>query len=289
MNTTVDAALIGKMIHSKCNRHHCRNDRKLLTPKSAGPPTSLPQVEERSPPEFLHCGAWPPPPKLSKLESEGDDDKIFGPDGNMTTKKELLHAHTSASPSTLPDIDESSTSSELGSNSSADEMTITPVRSWTVTWKDLSAAVNSWKVKTDGINQDENGNEKAAAALANVIRTLVKAPYSVLKLLARHNGEAPSLRRPGEEVKEKSPRQYLFEQEIIAEGQARVEITEYIDTLIDHAEFEQGYECVWPLEDYRRKGWAKEMVAAYPVECAEFIQNVHEQSRGRRRDESETD
>jgi len=68
-----------------------------------------------------------------------------------------------------------------------------------------------------------------------------------------------------------------------------VEITEYIDSLVDHAEYEEAYACVWPLEDYRREGWAKEMVAAYLKECTVFAENVNENSRGRLRDRQESE
>ncbi|KAK5215273.1 hypothetical protein LTR47_011626 [Exophiala xenobiotica] len=137
-----------------------------------------------------------------------------------------------------------------------------------MTWEELSTAVSTWK-----INADESRQE-------NEIETSRK-PYSVLKILARHDGNG---RRWTKGTTKKSPRQNLFDQEITAEGQARVEITEYLDSLVDHAEHEEAHACVWPLEDCRREGWAKEMVAAYPKECAVFVENVNENSRGRVRD-----
>jgi hypothetical protein len=60
-------------------------------------------------------------------------------------------------------------------------------------------------------------------------------------------------------------------------------MADYLDTLADRGEFEEGYGCVWPLEDYRRGGWAKEMILAYPVECTEFVTKVREQLERKQR------
>lgn len=73
----------------------------------------------------------------------------------------------------------------------------------------------------------------------------------------------------------------LFDQELHAECQARRETADYLDNLADRGEFEEGYGCVWPLEDHRRGGWAKEMVSAYPEECVEFVKKVREQMERR--------
>lgn len=102
-------------------------------------------------------------------------------------------------------------------------------------------------------------------------------PYSVSKLLARHKSRQTYDDAP------KTASQKLFDQELKAEAQARVEITEYIDQLVDHAEYEEAYVCVWRLEEYRREGWAKEMVAAHPHESCGFIRDLNRrQSRARR-------
>lgn len=112
-----------------------------------------------------------------------------------------------------------------------------------------------------------------------------RTPYSVLKLLARHGG-GDSQRQPRQGISQ-FPRQNLFDQEIKAEGQARVEMTEYIDSLVDQAEYEEAYACVWPLEEYRRQGWATEMITAYPAESAAFIEGVNEPSSGQLVEEGE--
>lgn len=106
-----------------------------------------------------------------------------------------------------------------------------------------------------------------------------RPPYSVLKLLARHGADSQRHQEPKKRgtstAIQKFPRQNLFDQELKAEGQARVEITEYIDSLVDQAEYEEAYACVWPLEEYRRQGWATEMITAYPVETTAFVESVN--------------
>ncbi|KIW55464.1 hypothetical protein, variant 2 [Exophiala xenobiotica] len=235
MGSTVDSKLIQKMIHTA----------------------------EVSPPEFLHCGAWPPP------NEPANNEDIAVSKSTPSQGDQVVEAYSPHTP--LPDIDENgsqsqeSTGSEEVSSGSDDEIHIAPPKTANPTWEELSTAVSTWKIKADE-SRPEHEIEKS------------RTPYSVLKLLARHDGNG---QRGAKGPIKKSPRQNLFDQEITAEGQARVEITEYIDSLVDHAEYEEAYACVWPLEDYRREGWAKEMVAAYPKECTVFVENVNADSRGR--------
>jgi hypothetical protein len=179
------------------------------------------------------------------------------------------------------------------SGSSDDDLYIAPPKTANLTWEELSTAMSTWKINADE-SRPENEIETCrlrwsrslkilhnAMARADPDALLARKPYSVLELLARHDGNSQG----GDKgPTKKSARQNFFDQEITAEGQARVEITEYIDSLVDHAEYEEAYAYVWPLEDYRREGWAKEMAAAYPKECAVFVENVNEDSRRRLRD-----
>jgi hypothetical protein len=66
------------------------------------------------------------------------------------------------------------------------------------------------------------------------------------------------------------PRDALFQSEVVAECQARKEITAYIEKLTEEYEYEEAYGVIWPLEEYRRKGWAREMLFAFPQECEQF-------------------
>jgi len=49
---------------------------------------------------------------------------------------------------------------------------------------------------------------------------------------------------------------------------------EYISKLYDAAEYEEAYGCVWPLEEYRRGEWARELMIAFPKEAQDFVDNV---------------
>ncbi|KAK5203148.1 hypothetical protein LTR96_010995 [Exophiala xenobiotica] len=262
------------MIHAGCKHHHCRKHTEI----AESLPTFVRHTAELSPPEFLHCGAWPPPHEPANNEANEV------PKSAPSQGEQVVEAYPPYTP--LPDIDENgspsqeSTGSEEVSGGSDDEIHIAPPKTADLTWEELSTAVSTWKISADE-SRPENEIETS------------RKPYSVLKLLARHDGNG---RRGTKGPTKKSPRQNLFDQEIAAEGQARVEITEYIDRLVDNAEYEEAYACVWPLEDYRREGWAKEMVAAYPIECAVFVEkcavfveNVNENSRGRLRERQESE
>lgn len=54
---------------------------------------------------------------------------------------------------------------------------------------------------------------------------------------------------------------------------------EYIDALVDEGEFQDAYACIWPLEEYRRNGWAEEMIFAFPKECWQFVDMVRERQK----------
>lgn len=171
------------------------------------------------------------------------------------------------------------------------------VRPLKVTWQDLSEAVDSWKINADedleettgestngkkgtyspsGVSIERHQRVREEDLKHFITGTTTTPPYSVLKLLPRlqnhslHGLHQGSGSRSGSEGMAVS-RQSLFDQEINAEGQARVEITSYIDSLVDRGSYEEGYGWVWPLEDYRREGWSREMVRAYPGECAAFV------------------
>ncbi|KIW86313.1 hypothetical protein Z517_01709 [Fonsecaea pedrosoi CBS 271.37] len=261
MDTTVDVRSIGKMIHAGCKHHHCRKHADGRVPESAQLPTITPKVGEEWPPEFLHCGTWPPPQQPS--ESESDINIAVKP----KTKAPKQKAPVKVYPDNIPDIDGDGSDSDSNSDETSDDVADTPAEPVAVDSTELSDAIDTLKVATDDAAKsgDQNGNDKR---LTNVIHALVKAPYSVLKLVARHGNGDGSPRRGNDTSK--SPRKSLFDHEIVAESQARVEIADYLDSLIDHGDYEEGYGCVWPLEEYRRTGWAKEMIAAYPAESAEF-------------------
>ncbi|KIW19492.1 hypothetical protein PV08_00064 [Exophiala spinifera] len=209
---------------------------------------------------------------------------VNGSESATSTKNELaLDSDAYPQHSVLPGIDEielkSTDSSESVGGSYTPhnhEMRASPLSQPSKpTWSDLAAAVNTWKINDDG-SRAEGEVEKS------------RTPYSVLKLLARHGGGVDGQCRPKRGAISQSPRQNLFDREIEAEGQARVEMTEYIDSLVDRAEYEEAYACVWPLEEYRRQGWATEMVKAYPSESEAFIVGVvNEQSSGAQAEEDE--
>ncbi|OQU97486.1 hypothetical protein CLAIMM_03411 [Cladophialophora immunda] len=285
MDTTVDAKSIGKMIHAGCKHHHCRKHAKASISEPTQIPTTTPKVGGEWPPEFLHCGIWPPPQEPT--DSESDINARPKPKVKAAEKKGPVRVY----PDNIPDIDGDGSDSESGSDASDDDdeghdkagPLAAPL---TVGSTELSDAIDTLKVVANGADKDADhtGNDKR---MTNVIHALVKAPYSVLKLVARHGNSDGSPRRGNDTSK--SPRKKLFDQEVVAEGQARVEIADYLDSLIDHGEYEEGYGCVWPLEEYRRSGWAKEMVAAYPVESAEFVHKVHQECHKRHQNEPEPD
>ncbi|KIY04059.1 uncharacterized protein Z520_00751 [Fonsecaea multimorphosa CBS 102226] len=286
MDTTVDVKLIGKLIHAGCKHHHCRKHAKEQISESTQPPTTTPKVVGEWPPEFLHCGIWPPLQEPS--ESESEINIPARPKIKTTKRKGPVRVY----PDNIPDIDgggsnDSESGTDVSDYDDNDDKAATPAEPLTVGSTELSDAIDTLKISTEGADKDgdPNGNDKR---MTNVIHALVKAPYSVLKLVARHSNGDGSPRR-GNTDTSKSPRNKLFDQEVVAEGRARVEIADYLDSLIDHGDYEEGYGCVWPLEEYRRSGWAQEMVAAYPVESAEFVRKVHQECHRRNENGPEPD
>jgi hypothetical protein len=71
MDTTIDSAMIGNLIHSDCEKHHCKDT--LGARREAEPRKSI-RIGDRdlAPPEFLHCGFWPSPLRTDQKEDEQD-------------------------------------------------------------------------------------------------------------------------------------------------------------------------------------------------------------------------
>jgi hypothetical protein len=71
-----------------------------------------------------------------------------------------------------------------------------------------------------------------------------------------------------------SQRKDLFRREIAAEAQARTEVLNYVDTLVNVGDNKAVYGWIWPLENYRRFRWSEEMIKAFPEESQEFTNVV---------------
>jgi len=132
MNTTLDTELVGKMIHSNCDRHHCQNGGgKHPNPTTKEPSTSSLQAEQPAPPEFLHSGVWPP------LQSLGAE----------------LQSHASPPPPNSNDQaeeEQDSTSSDSSPDSLDDEVAPASPERMAATWIEFSEAVSSWKFNKRG-------------------------------------------------------------------------------------------------------------------------------------------
>ena len=70
----------------------------------------------------------------------------------------------------------------------------------------------------------------------------------------------------------------VFDCEIAAEAQARIEVLEFVDSLVKAGNYKEAYGWIWPLEDYRQARWSEEMIKAFPRECQEFVDSVSGQS-----------
>lgn len=68
-----------------------------------------------------------------------------------------------------------------------------------------------------------------------------------------------------------SQRKDLFRQELAAEAQARTEVLDFVDTLVNVGDYQEAYGWIWPLEEYRRNRWSEEMIKAFPEESQKFI------------------
>ncbi len=143
MGSTVDSKLIQKMIHVGCKHHHCRKHKEI----AEALPTLVQQTAEVSPPEFLHCGAWPPP------NEPANNEDIAVSKSTPSQGDQVVEAYSPHTP--LPDIDENgsqsqeSTGSEEVSSGSDDEIHIAPPKTANPTWEELSTAVSTWKIKAD--------------------------------------------------------------------------------------------------------------------------------------------
>jgi hypothetical protein len=79
-------------------------------------------------------------------------------------------------------------------------------------------------------------------------------------------------------VEDSSQRKDVFDREIAAEAQARIEALEFVDSLVKAGNYKEAYGWIWPLEDYRQVRWSEEMIKAFPRECQEFVDSVSGQS-----------
>lgn len=55
-----------------------------------------------------------------------------------------------------------------------------------------------------------------------------------------------------------------------AEAQARIEIVDFVDTMVNVGNYEEVYGWILPLEVYRQVQWSKEIIKAFPRESQEF-------------------
>jgi hypothetical protein len=100
---------------------------------------------------------------------------------------------------------------------------------------------------------------------------IATVPYAVLTLLG---DRVVNSRQAGGISQATRSRQDLFKQEILVECQARKEIVDYVESLNDVGQYEEAFECIWPLEEHRRRGWAGELLTAFPGECKRFVEKV---------------
>ena len=73
MNTTIDREMIGRMVHSDCELHHCKD---TLAANAESSKSTTIRGRDLGPPEFLHCGYWVSP----QTGDQKDDDQ----DSNCT-------------------------------------------------------------------------------------------------------------------------------------------------------------------------------------------------------------
>jgi hypothetical protein len=143
MGSTVDSKLIQKMIHAGCKHHHCRKHKEI----AEALPTLVRQTAELSSPEFLHCGARPPPHE----PANNKENEVLRSAPSQGVQ--VVGAYPPHTP--LPDIDENgsqsqeSTGSEEVSGSSGDEIHIAPPKTANLTWEELSIAISTWQINAD--------------------------------------------------------------------------------------------------------------------------------------------
>lgn len=164
MNTTVDAKLVGKLIHADCAEHHCRQGKEASHKTSAnGQPHPTAPIKERSPPEFLHCGFWPRPLTLEEVNRRNE--------AKPAESKKEPEGPVRVYPYYIPDIDGEDSDWEIPERdrhdeSDEDDMAITPAKPLRVTWDDFSDAVETIKLAPNTYNRDDDwdGEEKGASS-----------------------------------------------------------------------------------------------------------------------------
>jgi hypothetical protein len=149
------------MIHSDCSQHHCQSNNETQHTASKGQQTPASLVTERWPPEFLHCGVWPPP--RQPAESIGDvADKTALKKRKVKLPGQPVQVYPDGNPATYKDTPDSgsSNSSVNGYKSEDDDdddgMAITPAEPVTVTWDELSDAVDVLKMVPNQPPGDES-------------------------------------------------------------------------------------------------------------------------------------
>ncbi|KEF54260.1 uncharacterized protein A1O9_09426 [Exophiala aquamarina CBS 119918] len=131
-------------------------------------------------------------------------------------------------------------------------------RAWSP--EDFSNMVDSWVADFDYLSIP------TLVGLETDIAKKFKLPYSVLRLLVRKTkGEGV-----GGGPESSSQREALFNREMAAEAQARIEIADFVDTMVNVGDYEEAYGWILPLEVYRQVQWSKEMIKAFPRKSQEF-------------------
>ncbi|EXJ88392.1 hypothetical protein A1O1_05322 [Capronia coronata CBS 617.96] len=284
-HTTLDSKLIGRMIHADCNTHHCNGKHEDDSERPQPTSISNPLNGEVPAPEYLHCGFWPRPLTNADVDEESHEPRGLHDHhyiGTGRSRPVVLtwskgpEWSTKANPQgngPADDDDEPETIQKGGDHHS-------------VVTDQFSKAVDTWRMKLHGSDSGEEKNDekgmwsnvkksplRQSIPQANVnSRVQARKPYSVLRLFARRSAND---RNTGSIDGTVETRQSVFDQEIAAECRARSEIMEYVDNLVNRGDFDDAYACIWPLEEYRRNGWAEEMIFAFPNECLEFVDMVH--------------
>lgn len=163
MDTTVDTKLVGKLIHADCSEHHCREGKgSSQTASAKGQPRPTAPTIERSPPEFLHCGFWPPLQSLAEVNKRDE--------AKQAPSKKYPEEPIQFYPYSIPDIDGDDSDSETserykqGESDEEDDMAITPAKPLKVTWDDFSDAVETIKLAPNAYNRDDNSDEERKGA-----------------------------------------------------------------------------------------------------------------------------
>ncbi|EXJ78278.1 hypothetical protein A1O3_09439 [Capronia epimyces CBS 606.96] len=262
--TTLDGKLIGKMIHVDCSEHHCseqhtRGESEVSKPSSI----SNPRNGDVPAPEYLHCGFWPRPLTEADLDEESHEPRGLHDHHGLGAGRSGPAASTSSLRPTGPD------GGEDDASGSWQEVIHKAEDHHSAVTDELSKAVDAWRTMFAASSETGEGRNDSEKA---------KKPYSVMRLVARQ----PINDRNSAGLEQTGPsRQSILDKEIAAECQARSEIMEYIDALVDEGDYEDAYACIWPLEEYRRSGWAEEMIFAFPNECWGFVDMVRAREKAK--------